>query len=102
MPTNVEGQSSKDRGGKFRLCPKELQSRSHYLLDPHLKMDWERLAAVDVFQLERNESLLDSLYAFLEKNELSAAEAARVEPGQLAKTLSVVQRIMKVEKTLQQ
>ena len=54
---------------------------------------------MDVFQLERNESLLDSLYTFLEKNELSAAEAARAEPGQLAKTLSVVQRIMKVEKT---
>ena len=65
-------------------------------------MDWERLAAVDVFQLEHNESLIDSLYAFLEKNELSAAEAARAEPGQLAKTLSVVQRIMKVEKSLQQ
>ena len=65
-------------------------------------MDWERLAAVDVFQLERNESLLDSLYTFLEKNELSAAEAARAEPDQLAKTLSVVQRIMKVEITLQQ
>ena len=68
----------------------------------YLEMDWKWLAAVNVFQLERNESLLDSLYAFLEKNELSAAEAARAEPGQLAKILSVVQRIMKVEKALQQ
>ena len=59
-------------------------------------MDWKALADVDLFQLERNESLLDSLYGFLEKNELSAAEAARIEPSQLAKMLTVVQRVMKV------
>ena len=43
-------------------------------------MDWKALAAVDVFQLERNESPLDSLYGFLEKNELSTAEAAHIDP----------------------
>ena len=59
-------------------------------------MSWESLAAVDVFQLERNEALLDSLYTFLEGNELTAAEVTRIEPAQLAKTLSVVQCIMKV------
>ena len=63
-------------------------------------MDWKALAAVDVFQLERNESLLDSLYGFLEKNELSAAEAAHIEPTQLAKILTVVQRVMKVRERL--
>ena len=60
-------------------------------------MDWEGLSAVDVFQLERNEALLDSLYEFLEKNQLTAAEAARAEAGRLAKILSVTQCIMKVE-----
>lgn len=59
-------------------------------------MDWEKLAAVDVFQLERNESLLDSLYTFLEENELTAAEATHAEPDRLAKIVAVVQRIMKV------
>ena len=60
-------------------------------------MNWEGLDAVDVFQLERNEALLDSLYEFLEKNQLTAAEAARAEAGRLAKILSVTQCIMKVE-----
>ena len=59
-------------------------------------MNWESLAAVDVFQLERNEALLESLYTFLEENELSDAAAASTEPAQLAKTLAVVQRVMKV------
>ena len=33
---------------------------ARYALGPYTPViDWERLAAVDVFQLERNESLLD-------------------------------------------
>jgi len=61
-------------------------------------MDWEGLAAVDISQIERNESLLDSLYQFLETNELSTADAARAEPGQLARILAVTQAVMKVPK----
>ena len=59
-------------------------------------MDWEGLAAVEVSQIERNESLLDSLYRFLETNELSTADAARAEPGQLARILAVTQTVLKV------
>ena len=61
-------------------------------------MNWEKLADVDILQLERNEALLDSLYTFLEENELSSAEAARAEPSQLSKMLAVVQWVMKVKK----
>ena len=60
-------------------------------------MDWERLAAVDLFQLERSESLLNSVYEFLEANGLGSEEAARAQPAQLLRVLSVVQRVMKVE-----
>ena len=59
-------------------------------------MDWSSVAAVDISQLERSESLLDSLYQFLERNELSSAEAARAEPGRLAGILAVTQAVMKV------
>lgn len=61
-------------------------------------MDWDKLAAVDVLQLERSEALLDSVYTFLEENELGSAEVARAEPGQLAKMLSVIQSVLKVKK----
>lgn len=61
-------------------------------------MDWEKLAAADVFQLERNEALLESLYKFLEENEFGSGEAARAGPDQLAKILTVVQQVMKVQK----
>ena len=59
-------------------------------------MDWSSVAAVDVSQLERSESLLDSVYQFLERNELSRAEAARTEPVRLAKILAVTQAVVKV------
>ena len=59
-------------------------------------MDWERLASMNLLQLERNESLLNSAYEFLEANELDSEEAARTQPTQLLRILSAVQQVMKV------
>ena len=59
-------------------------------------MDWERLAEVEAAQLERDESLLESVYEFLEANQLSSHEAARAQPARLLRILAVVQQVMKV------
>ena len=59
-------------------------------------MDWERLALVDLLQLERSETLLNSVYEFLETNELHSEQAAATEPAQLLRILSIVQQVMKV------
>ena len=59
-------------------------------------MDWEQLASADLLQLERNESLLNSAYEFLERNELDSAQAAAAQPAQLLRILSAAQQVMKV------
>ena len=63
-------------------------------------MDWEQLASVDLFQLERNESLLNSAYEFLERNELDSAQTPAIQPAQLLRILSAVQQVMKVSMQL--
>ena len=63
-------------------------------------MDWEQLASVDLLQLERNESQLNSAYEFLERNELDSAQAAATQPTQLLRILSAVQQVMKVNMQL--